>query len=264
MRRREAVQRTLQLLAGTALGGCLDLEQTGTVQEVEPRLTARPGTPTTSAETGLGWIGDIGEGGMYFVPSNASRAVAMPLVVFLHGAGRRVESFMNDFAPVAESAGVMLLAPLSNGGTWDAIVSSFGPDVALLNAALEWAFQRWRIDPARIVLTGFSDGATYTLAIGRANGDLFSRVVAYSPGFLIQVTPIRNPPILITHGTQDPVLPYGNTANVIVPELEREGYDVDFRSFEGGHEVLLSAAHEVITDLASTGLRESSELRKSI
>jgi hypothetical protein len=62
MDRREVLQRGIQVLAGTVLGACLDLEQTGTVQEVDPRLTARPGNPTTTAETGLAWIGDVGEG----------------------------------------------------------------------------------------------------------------------------------------------------------------------------------------------------------
>jgi len=251
MDRREAVQRTLQLLAGTALGGCLDLDQTGTVQEVEPRLTARPRPPNTTAEKGLGWIGDIGEGGMYFVPADASQVDAMPLVVFLHGAGRRVESLMNSFAPAAESSGVMLLAPLSTSGTWDAILGSFGPDVTLINAAMQWAFQRWRIDAQKIVLSGFSDGATYTLALGRANGDLFSRIVAYSPGFLITVDPIGLPPLLVSHGTEDLVLPYQTTAQVIVPELQRQGYTVDFRSFDGGHEVPIEIANEVIADLAA-------------
>jgi phospholipase/carboxylesterase len=251
MDRREALQRSMQVLAGTVLAGCMDLSQTGTEQEVDPRLTARPGTPNTSAENGLHWIGDIGDAGMYFVPSNASQVDAMPLVVFLHGAGRRIESLMNSFAPVAESSGVMLLAPLSTSGTWDAITGSFGDDVALINAAMQWAFQRWRIDAQRIVLSGFSDGATYTLALGRANGDLFSRVVAYSPGFLITVDPIGLPPILVTHGTEDLVLPYQTTAQVIVPELQRLGYAVDFRSFEGGHGVPLEIASEVITDLSA-------------
>ena len=116
---------------------------------------------------------------------------------------------------------------------------------------MQWAFQRWRIDAQRIVLSGFSDGATYTLALGRANGDLFSRVVAYSPGFLITVDAIGLPPILVTHGTEDIVLPYQTTAQVIVPELERLGYAVDFRSFEGGHGVPLEIASEVITDLSA-------------
>ena len=245
------MQRTLQLLAGSALGGCLDLTQTGTVQEVEPRLTARPGTPNTSAETGLHWIGDIGDGGMYFVPANASQVDPMPLVVFLHGAGRRVESLMNSFAPAAESSGVMLLAPLSSSGTWDAIFSSFGPDVAVINSTLQWAFQRWRIAAQRIVLSGFSDGATYALALGRANGDLFSRVVAYSPGFIITVDSLGLPPLLITHGTEDLVLPYQTTAQVIVPEMERLGYDVDFRSFDGGHVVPIEVANEVMAELGA-------------
>jgi phospholipase/carboxylesterase len=252
MDRREALQRTAQVLAGTVFAGCLDRDQTGAVQEVEPRLLARPGTPTATADKGLGWIGDVGQAGMYYVPLNASQVDAMPLLVFLHGAGRRVESVMTSLTPAAESAGVMLLAPLSSEGTWDAIVGSFGPDIARLNATLAWAFERWRIDGQRIALSGFSDGATYSLAIGRANGDLFSQVVAFSPGFLITVDPLGQPPILVTHGTEDNVLPYQTTAQVIVPELERLGYNVDFRTFNGGHAVPVEVANEVIQELGST------------
>jgi phospholipase/carboxylesterase len=222
------------------------------VQEVEPRIVARPGAPTTSATPGLGWIGDVGQAGMYYAPMNASQVDPMPLLVFLHGAGRRVESVMTSLTPAAEAAGVVLLAPLSSEGTWDAIVGSFGPDIAVINSAMEWAFHRWRIDGQRIALSGFSDGATYTLALGRANGDLFSRVVAYSPGFLITVDPLGLPPILVTHGTEDDILPYQTTAQVIVPELERLGYVVDFRSFTGGHAVPLEVANEVIQELGSS------------
>jgi len=44
-------------------------------------------------------------------------------------------------------------------------------------------------DPARVTLGGFSDGATYALSIGLANGDLFPQVIGCSPGFIAQAPP---------------------------------------------------------------------------
>jgi hypothetical protein len=40
------------------------------------------------------------------------------------------------------------------------------------------------VDPTRMLLHGLSDGASYGLTLGMANGDLFGRVVASSPGFI--------------------------------------------------------------------------------
>jgi len=84
---------------------------------------------------------------------------------------------------------------------------------------------------------GFSDGATYAIALTRANGDLFKRVNVYSPGFLIAVDSVGKPEYFITHGTQDQILSFDNTKNVIVPSLRNAGYSVDFRQFDGGHGV---------------------------
>ncbi|MGZ4788523.1 MAG: hypothetical protein ACXVZX_08375 [Terriglobales bacterium] len=40
------------------------------------------------------------------------------------------------------------------------------------------------MDPARIAIGGFSDGASYALTIGITNGRLFTHIVAFSPGFM--------------------------------------------------------------------------------
>jgi predicted esterase len=37
------------------------------------------------------------------------------------------------------------------------------------------------IDPARVAIGGFSDGATYALSLGLINGDLFKRVAPSHP-----------------------------------------------------------------------------------
>jgi predicted esterase len=99
-------------------------------------------------------------------------------------------------------------------------------------------------------MSGFSDGGTYSLGIGRANGDLFTRVVAYSPGFLLGVEAVGKPPILITHGTSDTVLPIDATSRLMVPQLRSLGYAVDYREFDGGHAVPMSVLNELLRSLA--------------
>jgi phospholipase/carboxylesterase len=120
--------------------------------------------------------------------------------------------------------------------------AEFGPDVRGIDAALAWAFGVVPADPAKLTLAGFSDGATYTLGLGRANGDLFSRLVAFSPGFLMDVTEVQRPGIVVSHGTQDSVLPYASSRDVIVPTLRSRGYGVEFHSFDGGHAVHVEVA----------------------
>jgi predicted esterase len=137
----------------------------------------------------------------------------------------------------ADHAGVAVLAPDSRNSSWDAIRDGFGRDVVFVNRALERVFETVAVDPARIAVGGFSDGATYALSLGLINGDLFRRVVAFSPGFVVDGTPHGHPRFFISHGTADPILPIGASSRTIVAHLRRRGYDVTFREFDGGHEV---------------------------
>src|SRR2546429_387045 len=77
------------------------------------------------------------------------------------------------------------LALSARDTTWDAITRSFGPDVDFINRALERVFDSVAIDPARVAVGGFSDGASYGISLGLINGDLFKRVSAFSAGFVI-------------------------------------------------------------------------------
>jgi phospholipase/carboxylesterase len=237
--------------ASGALGGCLGVRDPTVRARAAPRLKARPGTPTLTGVTGKSTFATQDVDGVVYVPTTAMRDKELPVVVMLHGALRTVDVFVDGFAPVAEEAGVIVLAPFSDNGTWDAIQTRFGPDVTRIDAALSWLFARWKVSPSRIVMSGFSDGGTYAIAMGRANGDLFSRVVAYSPGFLLDVEPVGRPPFLITHGTKDEVLPIDSTSRVIVPLLRNDGYEVDFREFDGPHAVPLAVANEVMRSLAA-------------
>jgi predicted esterase len=137
----------------------------------------------------------------------------------------------------ADEAGIAVLAPDSRGSTWDAIGGNLGPDVAFLNRALDNVFETTAVDPARISVGGFSDGASYALTLGLINGDLFGRVVAFSPGFVVRGAEQGKPKIFISHGTADEILPIERCSRVIVPALQRRGYDVTFKHFDGGHDI---------------------------
>jgi predicted esterase len=76
------------------------------------------------------------------------------------------------------------------------------------------------------------------------NGDLFTAIIAFSPGFVVASTTTGRPRIFVSHGIADPILPIDATSRRLVPELQSAGYDVTFREFEGGHTVPPEVADE--------------------
>ncbi len=138
----------------------------------------------------------------------------------------------------ADAGGVAVLAPdSSRGATWDLVVDEVGPDVAFLDAPLREAFRDVAVDPGRVAIGGFSDGASYALSIGMANGLLFGAVLAFSPGFALPPSVEGRPRIFVSHGDADPVLPVDRCSRALVPRLRARGYDVRYREFAGAHAV---------------------------
>jgi predicted esterase len=138
---------------------------------------------------------------------------------------------------LAEETSFFLLAPSAHQGTWDVIRGGYGPDVLLIDRALEQTFSRYNVDPTHVAIGGFSDGASYALSLGITNGDLFSHVLAFSPGFMAPMEQRGTPQFFISHGIQDSVLPIERCSRVIVPQLKKAGYDVRYQEFEGEHRI---------------------------
>lgn len=210
-------------------------------------LRARPAAPTRAITAGehplrLGSDRD----GLLVVPRRYRPDVPSALALLLHGAGGRARRIVSLLG-IAESLNVIVLAPESRGATWDAIRGEFGPDVEFVNRALEHAFDRCAIDRRRLAIGGFSDGATYALSLGLDNGNLFTHVLAFSPGFIASRSPQGRPAIFVSHGTGDEILPIAATSRRLVPALENAGYPVTYREFAGGHAVPPSIAHEGFT-----------------
>lgn len=211
------------------------------------RLAARPSGSVKTSVSGQVMLGLNRERDAILQLPKAASQSSLPLLVMLHGATQSAEDMFWYLGSTHEEAGVAVLAPNSRDTTWDAIGGSFGVDVEFLNRALERTFETVAIDPARVALGGFSDGATYALSLGLINGDLFNSLVAFSPGFVIDATPHGTPRIFISHGTRDHILPIDRCGRRIAAGLKSRGYDVTFREFDGNH--------EIPTDIAREGLR---------
>ncbi len=202
------------------------------------RLQARPEQPQEAGPVGLHPLGLDGAcDGLLFVPAGYQPASPAPLVVMLHGAGGNAHHGLAPFLDAADEAGLILLAPDSRRQTWDVLIRGYGADVAFLDRALVQTFRRYAVDSKRLAIEGFSDGASYALSVGITNGDLFTHVIAFSPGFAAPAEQRGAPRLYISHGTHDRVLPIDACSRRLAPKLRQAGYDLDYREFDGGHEV---------------------------
>lgn len=218
------------------------------------RLQIPAGPPTMTAATGLQKLG--GRDGLLYVPSSYSPTDPQPLLLLLHKAGGTCAEWFRAgpkgphglFAARAEQDGFIILAPEAPGQTWGSGgPKNFGYDHLAINHALQAAFARCAIDRDRLAIGGFSDGASYALSLGLANGDLFSNIVAFTPGYIVKARGRGRPLLFISHGGADPVLPVAVTSRVFVASLRKNGYNIDYREYGGGHALSSEMAEQGIT-----------------
>jgi len=197
------------------------------------RLVSRPSPPTLPAPSPGTFI-PLRGGAMLYVPKTFAPESPMPLLAMLHGAGGDALSTARDFAPAADARGMFVLAPKSHNATWDLHHMPESEDADTIDDALDQAFAHVAV--ARLALAGISDGASFALSLGLANGDLFGDVIAFSAGLFRIRARAGSPRIFISHGRNDRVLPFSG-AERIAATLSAAGYDVAFHPFDGGHEV---------------------------
>ena len=205
------------------------------------RLLARPlpphGPPAAPGLHALGLADAGGRDGLLYVPAGYDATRPAPFALLLHGASHDADTVLAPLRPWADAAGLLLLAPDARQFTWDVIMGGYGPDVAFIERALAHTFARYRIDAGHLAIGGFSDGASYALSLGLSNGDLFTHIIAFSPGFMAPRKRRGKPHVFVSHGVHDTVLPIERCGRRVVHELRRDGYDVDYHEFDGPHTV---------------------------
>jgi predicted esterase len=247
--RRTFLRAGVAVAGGAALGGCYP-EPTAPEPNVGggARLSARPGSPSGEPTIGAEWldINPTGRDARLYVPPTYDPSTPAPLLVTLHGRGGSALDW-DAFHDKCDARDMVMLAIDSRGVTWDLLSGSYGADVTYIDQALGMVFDRCAIDPGRVALAGFSDGASYALSLGPTNGDLFPQVIAFSPGFAAPALERYGAPrIWISHGRSDAILSSQQTEEVIVPGLLDLGYFVTYVPFEVGHEVPAAISNEAL------------------
>ena len=206
------------------------------------RLTTKGGHKRVASQPKSGMVPLQLDGrnnnGWVYIPKGYNAHTPARLAIMLHGSGGNAEQGLSLLQRHADESNIILVEPASKQYTWDVIASdAFGADVILIDQALAWALEQFAIDAAHIAIGGFSDGASYALSLGLGNGDLFTHIIAFSPGFYYTIQPVGKPNVFISHGVNDGVLPINVCSRRLVPRLQNSGILVQYHEFNGGHEI---------------------------
>lgn len=159
----------------------------------------------------------------------------LSLVIALHGGSGHGADFLWSWLREARTRGFMLVTPTSKQGTW----SLMGEELDLQNllSMLSYIQETWNIDTNHILLTGMSDGATYSLLAGLRKDSPFTHLAAFSGVLHPQISMTgninyaRDKPIYLVHGKLDWMFPI-ETAYMAQEELLKAGAQLTFRDMD--------------------------------
>ena len=158
-----------------------------------------------------------------YVPINYDGTSPRPLVVLLHGAlGDERSYFSGQYDPVvvkgeSERRGV-ILAAVRGGDVFDAI---------------EAITREYKIDPARVYMSGHSIGAARAWAIASTKPEIFAAIAVVSGGTPVQQTlgplleKLKGVPALVIHGAKDSVFPVENSRKAFAA-AQKAGLKVEY------------------------------------
>jgi phospholipase/carboxylesterase len=146
-----------------------------------------------------------------YVPEYYTDDRAWPLVMALHGGSGHGRSFLWSWLRDARSFGAILVAPTATGSTW--ALMGDDADTPNLVRILDELRGRYAIDEQRLLLTGMSDGGTFSYVSGLAATSPFTHLAPVAATFhpLMAQTAdterLRELPVFIGHGRLDWMFP---------------------------------------------------------
>ena len=171
---------------------------------------------TAPAHPDCGIIHDHNEPGSrggfsLYVPEYYSPDRAWPLVMALHGGSGNGRGFLWNWLRDARSFGAILVAPTAMGNTW----ALMGDDLDTPNLVrmVDLVRARWNIDSKRLLLTGMSDGGTFSYVSGLEAGSPFTHLAPVAATFhplmaeMADAERLRGLPVHIVHGRLDWMFP---------------------------------------------------------
>lgn len=170
-----------------------------------------------------------------YVPEYYAPEVPLPLVVALHGGSGEGRGFLWSWLRDARSRGAILVTPTAVGRTW--AISGPDPDSPNLIRLLDYVRGRWNVDPGRMLLTGMSDGGTFTYVSGLEPTSPFTHLAPVSAAFHPMLAGFAEParlaglPIHIVHGALDWMFPV-DMAREAAAQLAQVGAAVSYTEID--------------------------------
>ena len=180
----------------------------------DPQLLAQRANTPRHPESGVFHANnDYGTRGGFslYIPETYTPERAWPLVMALHGGSGHGRAFLWNWLNDARAMGAILIAPTATGNTW--ALTGNDTDSPNLARMLDFVSGKWNVDPARLLLTGMSDGGTFCYASGLESASPFTHLAPVAAAFhpllaeMADAKRLEGLPITITHGTLDWMFP---------------------------------------------------------
>ncbi len=147
-----------------------------------------------------------------YVPEDYDETTPTPLVMALHGGSGHGRGTLWSWLRDARSRSTILIAPTSVGDTW----SLAGPDAdsGNIDSMLAHVRGRWNVDPTKMLLTGMSDGGTFSYVTGLRDESPFTHLAPMSAAFhpmlaeMASAGRTKDLPVYVVHGMLDWMFPY--------------------------------------------------------
>jgi polyhydroxybutyrate depolymerase len=190
-----------------------------------PTGPAAPVRPTSTVPTRYGPVGlrtfSLQEGivrreYLVMTPVSSPEDERLPSVMVLHGLGvdHTAMTKADDWPGAVARDRFLAVFPQGILNSWNA-----GPccppasllkvdDVGFLSRVVAQLVRRPDVDPARLYLTGFSNGGIMTYAMACARPKMFAAVAPMAGTNVMGCKPASPVPLLHLHGDPDPTVPY--------------------------------------------------------
>ncbi len=191
-----------------------------------------------------------------------------PTLLLLHGWGASAHDLLG-LAPILHGGQALVLCPQGSlsmeaapglpGYGWFPLGDGREPDPADVSAAvdalwdfLEAACECYAVDPARLVLGGFSQGGFMAFQLALRAPARFAALLAMSTWLpedlaeAVEKTPAHAAlPTLLVHGSDDPAVPV-ERAHDTRDALEALGMRPEYREYAMGHEIRPEALEDIM------------------
>lgn len=161
-----------------------------------------------------------------YLPKDYDPGEKYPLVLFLHGAGERVQDpdecmrhgYMKYVREEGKEYPFIFIAPQCIGDAY------WGSYTESLSAFLDHVLETYPVDRSRVYLTGLSMGGTGTWMFAMARPNTFAALMPVcGSGIYWNVGALLKTPIYMVHGDCDTCVPISNSVEMLTSVNSRGG-----------------------------------------